>query len=273
MQVPNPTGPPGWPEEFIPIESEKALKIYLPLTLAVLGVSTVLAAHADTIGSTTVNATDSVYAAGGYASNASSFGGTAPIGIAIAPGVTSITFSGVTGLVTVNGGTLNDADGVGSVSGEINTGFMSLSGITTPTAGDITGVFVGAGGPSGTAPTALNFDGAGGTSFTSLSAAIDQVFFVGDGLTGDGTGTTQTFYVPTGATELYLGLSDACGYGPGGPSCYGDNSGTFSLNYDEAGSVTPPPPPPTVPEPSSLALLGTGVLAACGVLRNRFAKA
>jgi hypothetical protein len=248
------------------------MKSNVCLNLSLLGLTACLApmAHADTLGSTTVNATDSVYAAGAYASDAAAFGGTAPVGIAIAPGVTSITFSSSTGAtVTVNGGgNYNDADGIGSASSEVNTGFNSLSGISSPTAGYIAGVFLTAGGPDGTAPAALDFDGTGGTSFTSLSAAIDQVFYVGDGLTGDGTGTTQTFYVPTGATELYLGLADACGY-YGGPSCLGDNAGSFSVNYDEHGSGTPPPPP-SVPEPSSLVLLGTGVLAAAGTIRRRF---
>ncbi|MDQ2775865.1 MAG: hypothetical protein M3Y57_13260 [Acidobacteriota bacterium] len=149
-------------------------------------------AHANT---TTVLATDSVYAA------------------------TPITFSVSTGrTVTVNGGgNYNDADGIGSASEEYNNGFKSLSGITTPTAGYIAGVFLDPGGPSGPAAP-LSFANTGSTSrpndtnFSSLSPTADQVFFVGDGLTGDGAGATQIFYIPTGATELYLGLADACGY-------------------------------------------------------------
>ena len=170
------------------------MKKYTHLALSVLGLSVFATgmAYADTIGSTTVHATDSVYAAGSYAPNAGSFGATAPTGIAIASGTTSITFSGATGTVTVNGGgNYNDADGVGSASPETNFGYNSLSGITSPTAGYIAGVFLDAGGPSGTAPGALNFTG--DTNFSSLSPLTDQVFFVGDGLTGDGTGATQTF--------------------------------------------------------------------------------
>jgi hypothetical protein len=87
----------------------------------------------------------------------------------------------------------------------------------------------------------------------SLSPLLDQVFFIGDGLTGDGTGTVQDFYVPTGATELYLGISDACGYN-GGPSCYGDNVGTFDVTYTPTLSST-------VPEPASLSILACGLLA------------
>ena len=66
-------------------------------------------------------------------------------------------------------------------------------------------------------PTSLAFSDAGGgntiaTSFASLSPLIDQVFFIGDGLTGDGSGSVQQFIVPTGATALYLGITDAPGY-------------------------------------------------------------
>ena len=86
----------------------------------------------------------------------------------------------------------------------------------------LTGVFLD---PSvgSVAPSALNFSAPGGTSFTTLSGLqLGQTFFIGDGLTGSGTGGIQTFVAPTGATRLFLGFADAFGFG-GSPGFYDDN--------------------------------------------------
>jgi hypothetical protein len=194
-------------------------------------------------GTASVQATGSIYNTGG--------GSTPPTMVALPSGATTVAFSGVTGSITtgcastagcivLNNGTgnnANDPDGVGAAPAtSSNTGTSSISGMVAPGAGYLVGLFVPAGGPTGTAPTALDFTSAGlGTSFTSLSPQLDQVFFIGDGLTGEGTGTQQTFNVPAGAGQLWLGISDAGGYN-GAPGAYGDNLGVYSVNFAFNGS-------------------------------------
>jgi hypothetical protein len=85
----------------------------------------------------------------------------------------------------------------------------------------LVGVFTGAGVPGGQAPAALDFTGSN-MSFATLSPLLDQAFFIGDGLTGTGSGAIQRFVVPAGATRLFLGSSDGLG------ANY-NNTGQFSV--------------------------------------------
>jgi len=200
--------------------------------------------NANYSGNITVQATDVVYAAGSQSSIAASRGGTVPGAITLPSQSGSVSFSSVQGSLTSgcislegcitfnSGGNLNDPDGTGAAAPtSTNTGYGSISGMTAPGAGYLVGVFVAAGGPSGAAPPALDFTSSGvGTSFTMLSPLLNQVFFIGDGLSSDGTGTVQTFNVPTGANQLYLGTSDSPFYS-GPPGAYSDNLGSYSVAY------------------------------------------
>lgn len=87
-------------------------------------------------------------------------------------------------------------------------------------------------------------------NFTSISPLLGQVFFIGDGLTGTGSGTRQQFIVPAGATRLYFGAVDAGGWG--------NNTGTVIVDATTTSAVA------AVPEPSSVVivmLLGTATFA------------
>ncbi len=148
----------------------------------------------------------------------------------------------VSGSITLNsGGGHNDPDGVitsGGYSGPTISGangytvanaYGGISGITIPGGGALVGVFEPASAPVGAAPASLNFTVIG-SNFTTLSPLLYQTFYIGDGLTGDGSGAVQQFIVPAGATRLFLGISDAPGF-DGNPGAYGDNSGTFTASF------------------------------------------
>jgi hypothetical protein len=216
------------------------------------------AAFADTV---SVNGTAVIYAAGNQSSAAAIAGGTVPGYISVSQG-NYLTFT-VGGTVSLNIGTgsnYNNPDGVGAaVSSSYETGYGNISGITAPNAGFLVGVFLAPGGPS-TPATPLSYSS---TSATTYSPTLDQVFFIGDGLTGNGTGTVQDFYVPTGATSLYLGISDAPGYF-GGLGGYGDNAGAFTVTSNSFPTSSSP-----TPEPSSFALLLTGSFAFIAAIGRR----
>jgi hypothetical protein len=99
----------------------------------------------------------------------------------------------------------------------------------------LVGTFLNNQEPIDPAPSILD---ATNDSFTQVSPSLDQVFFIGDGLTGTGIGSTQSIYIPTGATRLFLGFADGFDF-TGPPGLYGDNVGTLHVGYTQ-----------TVPEPA-----------------------
>ncbi len=104
-------------------------------------------------------------------------------------------------------------------------------------------VFLGPGLPSSPVASIGNY-GAGGALSSSnpvYTPLVGQVFFVGDGLTGTGSGAIQQFIVPTGATRLFLGFADALDFN-GQAGSYSDNSGSLNVNLQiltpEPGTLT-----------------------------------
>jgi len=90
----------------------------------------------------------------------------------------------------------------------------------------LVGVFTDGALPVGPPPPPLDFSSTGlGEDFGSLSPALNQQFFIGDGISS--TGAIQQFFAPAGATRLHLGFADGYNFA-GAPGCYGDNSGTLT---------------------------------------------
>jgi hypothetical protein len=218
-----------------------------------------LPAYADSV--VVVPATSDIWLAGqANGSSVTGYFGTdtapanSPIGIAVSGGDT-LTFTNVAdsaGGVSVDGSCFDTTPDAGACyPDEISFSPGSANGISLADlpADALVGVFVAAGGPSGTAPANLNFTGAGGigTDFTSLSPELDQLFFIGDGLTGTGSGNIQTFIAPAGAGTLYLAVSDSVGASVG-------DVGSITADVNDIPAASP------VPESGTLSLVGLGVV-------------
>src|SRR5262249_52751115 len=106
------------------------------------------------------------------------------------------------------------------------------------------------------APPGLDFSaGALGMHFLTLSPGLRQVFYIGDGLTGNGSGDVQRFIAPPRATRLFLGAVDLHNWG--------DNTGSFRIGANGHGGTA------DAPEPGSMALVGLG---AALILLSRAAR-
>ena len=188
-------------------------------------------------------------------------GGTVAPEFSLTPGSGRIlTFSSVTQNISFTPGTTVVPDGLqlnGLPSFGLSTNVLSYQGISgiqlEQGSGFLTGVFLSASAPAGAGPSRLGFtnNGTGGltaTSFASLAPVLNQTFFIGDGLTGNGAGSQQVFYVPDGATRLFLGYADGYAYS-GLPGAYYDNAGATKVSF----SVS------AVPEPETYAMMLAGL--------------
>lgn len=92
----------------------------------------------------------------------------------------------------------------------------------------LVGVFLSDAAPGSSAPTILNFSNA--DDFTSISPELGQTFYIGDALTGMGSGSIQEFVVPDAASRLYLGFADAIGFS-GTAGYYDDNIGELIAKF------------------------------------------
>jgi hypothetical protein len=124
----------------------------------------------------------------------------------------------------------------------------------------LVGVFLDNSTPTGgSQPAGLSF--AGGLNFTTLSPGLNQIFWIGDGLTGTGSGILQNFVAPLGATRLFLGTVDGFEWN--------NNTGGYDVSI-----MTSVPCNLCVPEPSVWALMLAGFgLAGTALRRRRFAAA
>ncbi|MFZ0334861.1 MAG: PEP-CTERM sorting domain-containing protein [Candidatus Acidiferrales bacterium] len=204
----------------------------------------------------TVLATSDPFLAGAPSGSMCCSGDSAPAespllvtGIAVTPGAV-FTFTNVSGSVSYSGGIPTDPPD-GNPSFLITTSayeggaeaINNIAGFTNVPLDALVGLFLGPGGAVLPAPASINFGSGGvGTNFTSLSPALQQLFFIGDGLTGTGTGSVQTFIVPAGATTLYLATVDGFGW-------YND-TGSFTVTVNSSSAT---------PEPGSWLLLLTGL--------------
>lgn len=197
----------------------------------ILAVASLAAGVALPVLAETVPGTSDPYLAGMPSGSTCCGGDVAPanspvqvLSVPVTPGAT-MTFA-VTGSVDNAGGvpTLSP-DGGGVFGTPSNNG---ISGATWPI-NALVGVFLDSSQPDTTAaPAGLDFSSGGiGTSFATLSPALKQAFYIGDGLTGTGSGSVQTFLVPAGATRLFLGTSDGFGWA--------NNTGAFSVTATSTG--------------------------------------
>jgi hypothetical protein len=148
----------------------------------------------------------------------------------------TVVFSSVTGEIRYAPHLpLNGADGTATTAFPVAPNWGGIAGADFATrARYLSGVFLDDTEPVDPAPDSMVFlNGA----FTELSPGLCQIFFVGDGLTGEGTGTAQTFHIPDSATRLFLGFQDFYGTTPYGPGGYADNSGSITLTATFDGVV------------------------------------
>jgi hypothetical protein len=175
-----------------------------------------------------------------------------PVELSLSQPVT-LTFS-ASGMASVDASNYAGPDG-GVYSDESGFSPSPADGTYKGPANALIGVFEGPGVTDvSMGPASLDYTQAANTALASQSPGLNQIFFIGDGLTGTGTGSVQDFVAPAGATSLYLAVADSYGSSTG-------NTGGFVVSFTGAGVTA-------VPEPASWALMILGLGMSGGVLRR-----
>jgi len=225
----------------------KLAQIFILAAAPCLLLATVATAQATTVN---VTAIDNIDAAGlssaAGVDPSGSGGGTLPLQINVTGSLYQFQYlsGGCNSDTNFSGYTYTDGNGLVGTGENVNS-YGSISAYKTSNAFSLIGVFLGPGGQTGPAPSPIDFTTTTGIgmNFTSLSPQIGQIFEIGDGYTS--SDITRTYYVPTGATELYLGFADAPGFN-GDCGHFNDNGGSVNINVTAA------------PEPGPVTLLLAG---------------
>lgn len=197
-------------------------------------------------------------------------GGVLPVSFSFTAGAgQALTFSSVTGVTNCCGSSspATPPDGNAATTfGNTNVNSSGgISGIIGPGEMFLVGVFVDSSGSFGAAPTRLDYNSVLSTSSASYSPLLNQTFFIGDGLTGSGSGDVQQFLVPELADTLFLGFADAAAFN-GNPGFYTDNRGALAATFDVAAVSQ-------VPLPASLPLIVSAIGLLSFVTRRRNRRA
>ena len=164
-----------------------------------------------TLGTFTIDGRDNIFGAG-HASAPN--GGLLPVQIPLPADSAgeAIVVSNASGHVTM-GVNAPSPGPDGGYDPDLATNVTSLGGISGVIGDPGLGAFLGGVFTSDSEPTdappTLNYSAVGGNVTTSApfyTPLTDQLFFIGDGLTGTASGVQQQFVVPAGATSLWLGL-------------------------------------------------------------------